>query len=66
MNILDRADQSDEQRVYVAALERENALLREVLWEQWEYNHSEHCDRDWPHPHGARCHWPLPELLGSH
>ena len=42
------------------------ALLREDLREQWEYNHSEHCDRDWPHPEGERCHWPLPPILVDH
>ena len=42
---------------------RENAELRGVLWEQWEANHFEHCGRDWPHPEGKSCYWPLPEIL---
>lgn len=39
---------------------RENAELRGLLWEQWEFNHSEHCGGDWPHPEGKRCLWPFP------
>lgn len=50
-----------EQRVW--RLEVKNGNLLESLWEQWSYNHSEHCDVDWPHPEGVRCHWPLPEPL---
>ena len=49
----------------IAELEREVGLLREALWEQWERNHSEHCDRVWPHPEGDRCHWPQPEVMPS-
>lgn len=48
----------------LAILERENAQLREELFEQWEVNHVEHCSREWPHPEGEYCHWPLPPLLG--
>jgi hypothetical protein len=49
----------------VTELERENALLREALREQWEFNHAEHCSNEWPHAEGRECHWPLPlELEG--
>lgn len=48
----------------IERLERENALLREELWEQWEANHFEHCDREWPHAEGVHCSWPLPDVLG--
>lgn len=62
MGVLDRAEQVTTDEI-IESLNGENAQLREELWHQWEYNHSEHCDRDWPHPHGVRCHWPLPEVL---
>lgn len=50
-----------EQRI--AELELLVAQLREELWKQWEINHSEHCDREWPHAEGKYCHWPLPKVL---
>jgi len=48
------------------SLLRENAALREELMGQWESNHVEHCSREWPHPEGKRCHWPLPEVLSHY
>ena len=42
-------------------LETENAALRQLLFEQWEFNHAEHCGKPWPHD--GECYWPLPELL---
>ena len=48
---------------YIASLERDIALLREELWEQWESNHFEYCSREWPHPAGKLCHWPPPAVL---
>jgi hypothetical protein len=48
------------------SLLRENAALREELQKQWESNHFEHCSREWPHPEGKPCHWPLPEVLRAH
>ena len=39
------------------------ADIRAELRHQWEFNHSERCDRRWPHPEGTRCHWPPPEEL---
>lgn len=51
--------------VSVAALLSENLQLREALKEQWECNHTEHCDIDWPHPEGEACMWPLPVILGG-
>jgi hypothetical protein len=44
-------------------LGKENAELRKELRRQWEYNHSERCDRVWPHMAGEECRWPLPPLL---
>ena len=42
-------------------LEQENNKLRKELLEQWEYNHSEHCQFKWPHD--GICNWPLPTLI---
>ncbi len=47
----------------IEELERQNALLRAELWEQWELNHSEYCGHQWPHPDGRRCYYPLPSAL---
>ena len=46
-----------------ASLRRENAELRAALRQEWWRNHTEHCDTEWPHPAGASCSWPLPEIL---
>lgn len=35
--------------------------LRRELFRQWELNHSEHCENNWPHP--GDCHWPPPKVL---
>jgi hypothetical protein len=48
-----------------ADLLRQVALLREELRAQWEANHFEHCSREWPHPEGKLCHWPLPDVLAQ-
>lgn len=40
---------------------QENSRLREELRRQWEFNHFEHCRRDWPHE--GMCHWPIPPIL---
>jgi hypothetical protein len=47
----------------IRELERENALLREELWQQWQENHFEHCSRRWPHGENDPCMWPLPPIL---
>jgi hypothetical protein len=47
----------------VADLSRENFALREELWRQWEFNHSEHCGGVLPHSKGSACYWPLPAVL---
>ena len=52
-----------EERVY--ELERENALLREALYEEWFAAHLERCSDEWPHPEGAMCHCPPPDILGG-
>jgi hypothetical protein len=54
---------SETRDLYLAHLERENAELRAELRNQWEHNHSEHCDRVFPHTDGTRCHWPVPVVL---
>lgn len=46
-------------------LEEDNGRLREALRVQWEYNHFEHCGREWPHAEGVFCGWPLPIELGG-
>jgi hypothetical protein len=46
-------------------LEHENAALREELRNQWEYNHSEHCSRVFPHPAGTPCYWPPLAILNA-
>lgn len=40
-----------------------NERLRAELLHQWEYNHSEHCSNQWPHPDGYQCLWPEPPVL---
>lgn len=50
---------------HIAELESEKGRLREELWHQWECNHSEHCDRVWPHAEGESCRWPVPKILGG-
>ena len=47
----------------IAGLEREDGLLREDLWDQWESNHIEHCSREWPDASEVICCWPKPESL---
>jgi hypothetical protein len=40
-------------------------LLRAELFEEWEYNHYEHCGGPPPlHDDGSLCHWPPPPVLG--
>jgi hypothetical protein len=39
------------------------ASVLDELRRQWECNHVEHCSREWPHPEGRLCHWPLPAVL---
>jgi hypothetical protein len=39
--------------------------LLAALLVEWEFNHSEHCSDEWPHPEGRRCHWPQPEVLSG-
>lgn len=56
---------ADKYQERIAELELKNGLLREELWDQWEVNHCEHCDREWPHSEGRMCHWPLPDALGD-
>jgi hypothetical protein len=43
-------------------IQRIDALEQE-LRHQWEANHFEHCQRDWPHE--GQCYWPLPDLLAG-
>jgi len=51
----------------VNRLTRENTELRKELWNQWEYNHAEHCTpetRGILEPiHQLVCNWPIPEVL---
>jgi hypothetical protein len=45
------------------ALEQRVRRLQKELWNQWEYNHSEHCGKQLPH--SGACYWPMPdELIG--
>lgn len=44
-----------------SALEQENEDLRAALIRQWERNHADSCERDWPHD--GYCHWPVPDVL---
>jgi hypothetical protein len=44
----------------VARLEEEIKQLRAELFKQWEYNHTEHCGREFPHDN---CQWPMPKVL---
>jgi hypothetical protein len=45
------------------ALEQRVRRLQKELWNQWEYNHSEHCGKQLPH--SSACYWPMPdELIG--
>lgn len=47
----------------VSQLAEENEQLREELFKQWEYNHSEHCGQAiLPNPHD-KCCWPMPRIL---
>ena len=48
-----------------APLLREIAELRGLLWEQWEFNHAEHCGGPWPHPVNQGCYGPLPPILNA-
>jgi len=46
-------------------LTEENAKLQEELWNQWSYNHAEHCGRGEgivDIPHEGLCTWPVPEF----
>jgi hypothetical protein len=50
----------------VKRLTKENAKLRKELWNQWEYNHYEHCGRgdiSGSKPHEGDCYWPVPKVL---
>lgn len=42
-------------------LRAEIRALRSELRRQWESNHSELCDVEWPHL--GECHWPPPDVL---
>jgi len=47
----------------VARLTKENDELLKELWNQWAYNHAEHCGRGGDTPHDGLCTWPVPKVL---
>jgi len=59
-----KSDKSFTPEDEIAPLRDENGRLRDELWHQWQYNHSDHCRTEWPHPVGKDCYWPLPDVLG--
>lgn len=47
--------------VVVAGLRGRIAELEAALMKEWQVNHSEHCQNQWPHD--GVCHWPMPDCL---
>jgi len=45
----------------VSELQKEIRELRKELQEQWEFNHAEHCENNWPHE--GPCQWPKPKII---
>ena len=46
--------------------EFERIELYRELFEQWKYNHWEHCGgKTPPYPHDGECYWLMPTLLAS-